>query len=97
MPDAPTLAALAEAGFSMAQAARLLGVTRNVISGRARDAGIRFRGAPVIGPGCNSAQARQGWATRRARGWTAPPQLARVVHAGRTPTGGPHAHHPEPR
>lgn len=64
----PVLQAMAEAGLSMSQAARRLGVTRNTVTGRARDYGIRFRGQPParVG-GCDSAQARKGWETRRAR------------------------------
>jgi hypothetical protein len=61
------LAALAAEGLSMAQAARALDLTRNAVVGRARDLGVRFQGAPVIGGGCNSEQARRGWQTRRAR------------------------------
>lgn len=58
---------LAEAGLSARQAAQRLGVTRNTVIGRAWRRGIHFAGAPVNGGGCNSAQARAGWATRRAR------------------------------
>lgn len=65
--DTLRLRALAQAGLSTAQAAGLLGVTRNTVIGRARDRGIRFHGAPFIGGGCNSEQARRGAETRRAR------------------------------
>ncbi|MDP1642751.1 MAG: hypothetical protein Q8L59_11255 [Phenylobacterium sp.] len=61
------LQALADLGLSQRQAAALLGVTKNTVTGRARDCGVRFQAPPFRGGGCNSQQARKGWATRRAR------------------------------
>lgn len=77
---------LADAGLSLTQAARILGVTRNSATHRARVAGIRFHGEQRPGAGCNSAQARQGWATRRAKGWTPAPAVVPRVTRRATPT-----------
>ncbi|MFZ5719238.1 MAG: hypothetical protein ACOY5Y_07190 [Pseudomonadota bacterium] len=77
---ASVLLPLAGAGFSAAQAAARLGVTRNTVIGVARDYGVAFAGAQVPGPGCDPAAARRGWATRRARGWTPAAPRHRVNH-----------------
>ncbi len=61
------LAPLADAGLSAREAATILGLTKNAVLSRARTCGVKFRGPLFRGGGCNSAQARNGWATRRAR------------------------------
>ena len=54
---------------SLADAARALGpgVTRNMVIRQAHKIGAHFQGAQTFGGGCTPEQARQGWATRRAR------------------------------
>lgn len=70
---------LAADGASLRQAARALGVTKNMAAGRARKLGLDFCGPLHIGGGCTSAQARQGWQTRRALGWTPPARAVGIV------------------
>lgn len=78
------LAPLAAAGLSARAAGLLLGLTKNTVLARGRACGITFRGEPVPAPGCNSDQARKGWATRRARGWRPPERVvAPVTHVRR--------------
>ncbi len=71
---------LADVGLSTADAGRVLGLTRNQVASRARVAGITFSGAYRPGPGCNRAQAAQGWATRRKRDWTWARSVPSVSH-----------------
>jgi hypothetical protein len=70
---------LAADGASIRQAARALGVTKNMAAGRARKLGVAFNAPRPVGGGCNSDQARAGWETRRARGWTMPARVVGVV------------------
>ena len=67
--DRARIADLAEQGRSLSQAARELGpgVTRNMVIRQAHRIGARFQGEQTFGGGCTPEQARQGWATRRAR------------------------------
>lgn len=67
--DLDRIAALAAQGRSLADAARALGpgVTRNMVIRQAHKIGARFQGPQTYGGGCTPEQARQGWATRRAR------------------------------
>ncbi len=81
------LAPLAAAGLSARGAALLLGLTKNTVLGRARACGIQFAARPTPGPGCNSDQARKGWATRRAQGWTRPEAVQLVRHVRRASNG----------
>lgn len=67
--DHARIADLAARGRSLSQAARELGpgVTRNMVIRQAVTLGVRFEGEQTFGGGCTPEQARQGWATRRAR------------------------------
>ena len=66
------IAILARVGLSARDAAKVLGMTRNAVIGRAWRAGIRFDAAQRRGHrhGDGSEIARRGWETRRASGWT---------------------------
>lgn len=65
------LARYEAAGLTTRDAARALRppATRNAVIGRANRIGVKFDPPPhrYAGPGCDSAAARQGWETRRAR------------------------------